>query len=272
MTITVMKMQGAGNDYLFWEGVSAPPHPRRLAKVLSSRQYGIGADGLVLILPSPIADAKMVMFNSDGSEGAMCGNAIRCIGKYLFARDTSKQSLQIETKRGIKTLIKDPHTEDVWVNMGKVMPIVSPKNGVPFWLRQKGCVGYPVSVGNPHLVFFEATPSLSPARISKTAERIPCFYQGVNIEVATVESPTIAKVSVWERGSGETLSCGTGATAVTAVGMALGILKKDATISLCFKGGELRVKKDEKNHFWLGGETRFIYRGDMEIEDSLFYT
>lgn len=270
MTLDLIKMQGAGNDYLFFDGFlkTLPKNPRALARRISPRQNGIGADGLVLMLPSAVADAKMLMFNSDGSEGKMCGNAIRCMGNYLFQKQEEKNILQIETLSGIKTLYRHKGENCVLVNMGKAVLGATKRAGVPFFLRLGGVLAYPVSVGNPHLVCFGKEGDFELLeRLFLVANRLACFPLGVNVEMAIQKDETTAQVRVIERGSGETLSCGTGAVAVAAVGMGLGYFSPQKPIALQFKGGHLIVKQDKTGDFWLTGDTKTVYEGRFEIED-----
>ena len=272
MKLELLKMQGAGNDYLFYDAIKnlPPKNPRRLARVLSQRHKGLGADGLVLMLPSDKADARMQMFNADGSEGKMCGNAIRCMGKYLFQTVKDVDILRIETAASVKTLYRHKKGDAVLVNMGKATPIVTKNTGVPCFLRLGGLLAYPISVGNPHLVCFGETENrgllLTLAEVGKT---LSFFPEGVNVEIAKVIAKNQVKVRVFERGSGETLSCGTGAVAVAAVGIKLGILTSSAPISLCFPGGDLVTKIDNSGDFWLGGDTQLVYKGVFDIEDCL---
>lgn len=270
MTLDLIKMQGAGNDYLFFDGrTNIPPrNPRALARRLSSRQAGIGADGLVLMLPSEVADAKMQMFNADGSEGKMCGNAIRCMGDYLFKKENEKNILHIETLSGIKTLYRHKGADCVLVNMGKATLGTTKRAGVPFFLRLGGMLAYPVSVGNPHLVCFGKEGDFELLEnLFLAANRLACFPLGVNVEMAIPKDGATAEVRVIERGSGETLSCGTGAVAVAAMGMGLGYFPSAKPVALEFKGGHLIVKQDKTGDFWLTGDTKAVYEGRFEIED-----
>ena len=271
MKVTFYKMHGAGNDYIFIDALSSPPPCRLpyLARVLSKRHFGVGGDGLVVMLPSDQADARMQMFNADGSEGRMCGNAIRCMGAYLFAK-AGGDRLSIDTPSGRKNLILHKQTRRIWVDMGEVFPIRSPKMGVPFFIRMGKIAAFPMSVGNPHLVcFVPPDATVTPKEIHTLTVTMPCFREGINIEVAKVKDRGTAQACVWERGSGETLSCGTGAVAVAAVGMAEGLFHKAEAVDIRFPGGTLTVVQDKYRHFWLGGETKFVYKGEMEIEDAL---
>lgn len=272
MKLELLKMQGAGNDYLFYDATKnlPPKNPRKLARLLSQRHKGPGADGLVLMLPSDKADARMQMFNADGSEGKMCGNAIRCMGKYLFEKDQEKDTLHIETAASVKTLYRHKKGDAVLVNMGKAIPVTTKNAGVPCFLRLGGLLAYPILVGNPHLVCFGETEDFGKlSTLAEVGKSLSFFPEGVNVEIAKAVAKNQAQVRVFERGSGETLSCGTGAVAVSAVGMRLGIFTSTAPVSLHFPGGNLATKKDGNEDFWLGGETQFVYKGVFEIEDCV---
>jgi len=191
------------------------------------------------------------------------------MGAYLFKK-AGGDRLSIDTPSGRKNLIFHKKTRRIWVDMGEVLPIRSSKMGVPFFIRMGKIAAFPVSVGNPHLVCF-APPkaTITPKEIHTLTTTMPCFREGINIEVAKKIDSINATASVWERGSGETLSCGTGAVAVAAVGMAQGLFDKAEAVDVRFPGGILTVVQDKYRHFWLGGETKFVYKGEIEIEDAL---
>ena len=226
------KMQGIGNDYVyvntFEERIG---DPQKLAKALSDRHFGVGSDGLVLIAPSEKADFRMVMYNADGSQSAMCGNASRCVAKYVYERGmTRKTVLTLETGAGIRTLyltVRGGRVESVRVDMGR--PVTECER-VPCLLG-KGVVTRreiraldrvfeitPVSMGNPHGVLFfdEPVEGLDLGRYGPALESHPAFPEKVNIEFVNVLSPGRLRMRVWERGSGVTLACGTGACAAAA--------------------------------------------------------
>ena len=252
-------MQGAGNDYLYFDCTRAPlEDPAAVAVRLSDRHFGVGSDGIVLILPSETADFRMRMFNADGSEAEMCGNAIRCVGKYIHDRGLSaKNPLKIETKAGIKTLelsIERSAVTRVRVDMGAPAPdsaLTLPFAGRDFTLHR-------VSMGNPHAVIFTGDPSCEDVHgIGAYFEVHPAFPNHANIEFAQVLSPAHMKVRVWERGSGETLACGTGACAVAVAAVNAGLCEKGREIAVDMPGGQLVIEYDgETVH--LSGPAEFV--------------
>ena len=224
-----VKMQGAGNDYIYFDCFGGEPEDiPALAVRLSDRHKGIGGDGLVLICRSDVADAKMRMFNADGSEGNMCGNAIRCVGKYLYDENVCrKEELSVETKSGIKYLrlyIENGKVRRVRVDMGKAdfdpksLPVLLEGEAVDRPVKIAGglhritCV----SMGNPHCVLFEDPDGADLERIGPLFENAPLFPERVNTEFVKVIGKNALKMRVWERGSGETMACGTGACAAVA--------------------------------------------------------
>lgn len=271
------KMHGAGNDYiyvnLFEEKVD---DPSAWALRLSDRHFGVGGDGLVLIGSDDKGDFSMRMFNADGSEGAMCGNAARCVGKYLYERGlTSKREIDLNTLSGIKrlSLTVDPSTntvERVRVNMGEAMFNVPEQVAVP------DMVNYPVeidgttydltfvSMGNPHAVIFtEGIDSLEIEKIGPKLEHHPLFPQRVNVEFVEVADDAHLKMRVWERGSGETLACGSGACAALVAGAVTGRCGTAAFIQL--RGGTLEVEWSKNpNVVFLTGDAHFVFKGEVE--------
>lgn len=270
------KMHGAGNDYIYVDAtVSEPEDPERLAIAVSDRHFGVGSDGLVLILPSKIADFRMRMFNSDGSEAEMCGNATRCIGKYVYEKDlTDKTTLTLETKGGVKHLtlhVIDGEVDEVTVDMGE--PILSPslipvrsdnpevKISENERIGDKEYVISAVSMGNPHAVIFtdEITDDMV-LQEGPLLEVADIFPRKSNIEFARVIDRENIEMRVWERGTGETLACGTGACA-TAVAAVLNNLT-DRRVNLHLRGGILRIHWDPtSNHVMMTGPARFICDG-----------
>lgn len=256
MELKFTKMQGCGNDYIyincFETHVDAP---EKLAAILADRHYGIGGDGIVLIMPSTIADAKMRMFNSDGSEGKMCGNAIRCVAKYLYAKGiVTKETMAIETLSGTKELrlnIINGEVVSVQVDMGK--PILRP-DMIPVNLPGEQVVGRSVtiggkdykitcvSMGNPHcVVFCDEIETLDLTEIGPLFENHPLFPDRVNTEFVKMLSKNHLQMRVWERGSGETLACGTGACASVVAAVLCGITEKDVEVKVSLRGGDLFV-------------------------------
>ena len=231
MKLKFTKMQGCGNDYIYFncfeQDVVAP---ESLSVYLSDRHFGVGGDGVVLICPSQVADAKMRMFNLDGSEGKMCGNAIRCVGKYLYEHGIApKQELTIETLSGIKKLrlyVENGVVDSVTVDMGPAE--LDPKK-IPVALEGDVIIDHPVqiggreeritcvSMGNPHCVVFrDNLDTLDIDKVGPEFEYDPLFPERVNTEFVTVVGENTIKMRVWERGSGETWACGTGACAIAS--------------------------------------------------------
>ncbi len=271
-------MHGIGNDYIyincFEENVK---DPSKLAVNMSDRHFGIGSDGLVLIMPSEKADFKMRMFNSDGSEAQMCGNAIRCVGKYVYENQmTNKDIIEIETLSGVLTLeltIEQDKVKLVKVDMGepilipKLIPVKSEDN---LFVKQSVNVNgneYEitcVSMGNPHAIVYvdssDAVKRLDLEKIGPYFEHHELFPERINTEFCYVGDDETIEFRVWERGSGETLACGTGACAVLVSSVLNKLTKRKATIKL--RGGELIVEWNEKdNHVYLTGVAAFVFEG-----------
>lgn len=273
------KMQGCGNDYLyvncFEEHV---PDPGGTAIRLSDRHFGVGGDGLVLISPSACADFDMDMYNADGSRSDMCGNAIRCVAKYVYDRGlTDKTVLTIETRAGVKTLwlnVEDGAVQTVRVCMGvpdfypQTIPVAAP--GSTF-LRQpieacgKTWLVSAVNVGNPHCVTYVDDPdALDFPRIGPAFENHPVFPARVNAEFVQVIDHRTLRMRVWERGSGETLACGTGATAALAVSALLGKCGSEADVLL--RGGTLHIEWNRKeNLLYMTGPAEFVFDGEVTL-------
>jgi diaminopimelate epimerase len=273
------KMQGIGNDYIyincFEEQVC---NPSKLAVRLSDRHFGVGSDGLILIEPSQVADCKMDIYNADGSQGKMCGNGIRCVGKYLYERGISRKNvLTVETLSGTKTLVLD--TDDgkvqaVEVNMGK--PILTPEK-IPARFPGEKAVNTPlmvggcsyqvtcVSMGNPHcVVFVDDTEDFPVGEIGPEFETNPVFPQRVNTEFVQVLNRSEAKMRVWERGSGETLACGTGACASAVACILNG--KTDRRVLLHLLGGDLRIRWEKSSgNVFMKGPAEFSFDGSVEL-------
>ena len=278
-------MEGAGNDYVYVNCFAEPipENPEQLAVKISDRHFGVGGDGLVLILPSEDAEAKMRMFNADGSEGEMCGNAIRCVAKYLYDHDIfRRKTLTIETKAGLKSLrlFLDAATEKVEkvrVDMGE--PILIPAD-VPTLLRasrdetapvvevpwiglsRKFCVTC-VSMGNPHCVTFDLP--LTDEYVFGFGPKIEKdlrFPNRVNMEFVERISETELRMRVWERGSGETLACGTGACAVAVAGFLTGRSKRKVLIHLT--GGDLEIEwSQDDNRLYKTGPAKEVFSGEI---------
>lgn len=271
-----VKMQGAGNDYIYFDCFEGEPEDiPALAVRLSDRHKGIGGDGLVLICRSDAADAKMRMFNADGSEGNMCGNAIRCVGKYLYDENVCrKEELSVETKSGIKYLrlyIENGKVKRVRVDMGKAdfdpksLPVLLEGETVDRPVKIAGglhritCV----SMGNPHCVLFEDPDGADLERIGPLFENDPLFPERVNTEFVKVIGKNALKMRVWERGSGETMACGTGACAAAAAACACGKCDAAQDILVQLRGGDLVIHVGET--VFMTGEAEKVFSGEVEI-------
>lgn len=271
-----VKMQGAGNDYIYFDCFGGEPEDiPALAVRLSDRHKGIGGDGLVLICRSDVADAKMRMFNADGSEGNMCGNAIRCVGKYLYDENVCrKEELSVETKSGIKYLrlyIENGKVRRVRVDMGKAdfdpksLPVLLEGEAVDRPVKIAGglhritCV----SMGNPHCVLFEDPDGADLERIGPLFENAPLFPERVNTEFVKVIGKNALKMRVWERGSGETMACGTGACAAAAAACACGKCDAAQDILVKLRGGDLVIHVGET--VFMTGEAEKVFSGEVEI-------
>lgn len=272
------KMHGAGNDYIYVNAMQELiDDPSSLAVKWSDRHFGIGSDGLVLIMASECADFRMRMFNSDGSEAEMCGNATRCVGKYVYDKGlTQKTALTLETKAGLKYLelkVRDGLVDEVRVDMGE--PILRPElipidfSGVEVVNIPLAIDGYEyeisgVSMGNPHaVVFINGIDSLDLPVIGPKFETNPLFPKRTNTEFVEVLNDGHARMRVWERGAGETLACGTGACAVVVAGVLSGRLKRDTVVDL--RGGSLRIEwNPDNNRVYMTGGAVTVFEGTME--------
>ena len=279
MELKFTKMHGIGNDYIYFNCFETEiDDPESLAIKLSDRHFGIGGDGIVLILPSEGADAKMRIFNMDGSEAMMCGNAIRCVAKYIYDNKiVEKDQLSIDTLSGIKTLdltISNGLVESVKANMGKaeLTPELIPVN-----LPGERVVDYPinvkgseynitcVSMGNPHaVVFCEEIDDLNLSEIGPYFENYEAFPNRINTEFIKVLDRNQLKMRVWERGSGETLACGTGACASAVAAVLNGYCDMDTDINIELIGGNLTIKYTDDAVFMTGGCTK-VFDGIVEV-------
>jgi diaminopimelate epimerase len=271
------KMHGAGNDYIYVNAMQEQVlNPSEIALRISDRHFGIGSDGLVLIMASDCADFRMRMFNSDGSESEMCGNASRCIGKYVFEKGlTDKTSVTLETKAGIKVLdltVVEGNVSTVRVDMGE--PILEPVNipmdfpgdyaiQVPVTVRGKEYLLNGVSMGNPHaVIFMEGIETLNLPVIGPDFEHNELFPKRTNTEFVEVIDNEHARMRVWERGAGETLACGTGACAVLVAGVLSGHLHRKAQVDLL--GGSLQIEWNaENNHVYMTGDAVTVFEGEI---------
>lgn len=275
MKLNFTKMHGIGNDYIYFNCLDSElENPSETAIKLSPRHTSVGADGIVMICKSDVADAKMRMFNADGSEGKMCGNAIRCVGKYLYDRGiTNKTELKIETLSGIKILslsVKDGTVESVRVDMGyadfspKAVNLDSDDEHIDRELEVDGKI-YKItalSVGNPHAVVYVDDPDvLDLEKLGPKFENHPLFKDKVNTEFVQKISDTELKMRVWERGSGETYACGTGACATVASSVKNGLVKAGAPITVSLIGGKLTIECTPDYKIFMTGSAEFVYDG-----------
>lgn len=272
------KMQGTGNDYIyvncFDESIDDPP---AAAKFLSDRHFGIGSDGLVLILPSDRADFKMDIYNSDGSRAKMCGNAARCIAKYVCDNKmTDRDMISLETLSGIKYINiykTDGKVTSAQVNMGS--PMLKSRD-IPALIESDTVISHPLevggkvysvtclSMGNPHcVVFSENIDSVNIQKIGAEFENHPAFPDRINTEFVQPISASHIKMRVWERGAGETLSCGTGACAAAVACILNGYCKRDTDIKISLRGGKLSVKWSADGDVYLTGSAQTVFTGEI---------
>lgn len=287
-TITFTKMHGLGNDYIYINGFDQTiSDPGALAVRLSERHRGIGSDGLVLVLPSSSADVRMRMFNPDGSEAEMCGNAIRCVGKFAAELGlVTGDSLQVETAAGLRTvrlLRRNERIEGATVDMGEPLlapadiPVTLPQGmenaqrflRVPLDLAGQTFEVSAVSMGNPHAVVVLPTlAGLDLPRLGPALELHPLFPRKTNAEFVEVLSPTHVRMRVWERGTGETQACGTGACAVAAACFLNGLTQREVDVEL--PGGILHIRWDATtNHIFMTGPAQRVFDGVLYCEEAL---
>ena len=293
-------MHGCGNDYIYVDCFSETvEHPQEIAKKVSDRHFGIGSDGLILIRPSKVADFEMEMYNADGSRGEMCGNGIRCVAKYVYDFGlTDQTSISVETLAGIKYLdltVENGKVEKVRVNMGAPIltpadiPVLVPENknaekhsdsgmilrdmdpaepviAQPLVVAGKTYKVTCVSMGNPHCVVFtdEDVRTLDLEKIGPDFENHAAFPKRINTEFVNVIDETHLRMRVWERGSGETLACGTGTCATVVAAILNGLTKDEVSVELL--GGTLHIKWDrEKNLVYMTGPATVVYSGEIDI-------
>lgn len=273
------KMHGLGNDYIYVNCMKdCPDDPAGLSKRLSDRHFGIGSDGLVLIMPSKVADFRMRMFNSDGSESEMCGNASRCIGKFVYDNGlTDKKTVTMETLAGIKILelaVENGKVEFVRVDMGEPVlkpvdiPVRSTKDlfiSEPVIIKDRTFNVTCVSVGNPHAVSYVDDVANFPLEVyGPVMETNELYPRRINSEFVEVIDRKTLKMRVWERGAGETLACGTGACAVAVATVLNGLCDRKVTVKLL--GGDLTIEWNEKdNHVYKTGPAVKVFDGEVEL-------
>lgn len=262
------KMQGIGNDYVYVNCFEETVNdPEGVSRYVSDRHFGIGSDGLILICPSKKADCRMRMFNEDGSEGAMCGNGIRCVGKYAYDHGiVDKTRITVETLGGIKELdmkVEDGRVVSVRVDMG--VPELTSQLPEKITVDGQDLEFTGISVGNPHAVYFmEEIDSLDLEKIGPAFEHHVRFPDRVNSEFIRVIDRKHIQMRVWERGSGETWACGTGATASAVAAMMLGMVED--TVEVRLKGGSLEIHWDrESGHAYMTGPAVEVFHGEIAI-------
>lgn len=273
------KMQGCGNDYVYVNCFEETlENPNEVARKVSDRRFGVGSDGLILIKPSKEADFTMHMYNADGSQGKMCGNGIRCVGKYVYDHGmTDKTSLSIETLGGTKYLeltVEDGKVSEVTVDMGE--PILKPEL-IPIAVEADQVINLPltildrefkitgVSVGNPHAVtFIEDTNSFPIEKYGPIFEEHPLFPEKINTEFVQVLDRKTVNMRVWERGSAETHACGTGATCCVYAAILNGLTEDEVTVHML--GGDVRIRYDRAlNRLFMTGPAVTVFDGVIEV-------
>lgn len=276
------KMHGLGNDYVYMDAINQKIENRaELAKYVSDRHFGIGSDGLILICESKVADFRMQMFNSDGTEAEMCGNGIRCVGKFVYDKKmTNKDIVTIETLAGIKTLkltIKDGKVEKARVDMGEPIlepskiPVISkemPVKNLKLKVEDKEFKFTAVSMGNPHAITFidEDVKEFELEKYGKPVEINDAFPKRTNVEFINIVDRNNIKMRVWERGAGETLACGTGACASAVASVLNGYTDRNVNVELL--GGILEIEWNEgNNHIYMTGSATTVFEGEIEYED-----
>lgn len=283
-SVKFTKMHGIGNDYVyvncFEEEVK---NPAKVSKYVSDRHFGIGSDGLILIKPSIVADFKMDMYNADGSQGEMCGNGIRCVAKYVYDYGlTNKENISVETLAGIKHLeltVENGKVALVKVNMGspelvpEKIPVVAEGEraiDVPLEVKGKSYQMNGVSMGNPHCVIFmeEDVRNLDLEAIGPDFENHERFPKRINTEFVNVLDNQTLRMRVWERGSGETLACGTGACATAVAAVLNGLVQKEVTVKLL--GGDLKIQWDGgESPVYMTGPATTVFDGIVELPDGI---
>ena len=256
------KMHGLGNDYLYVYG-EVPSNIEELSTKLSERHFGAGSDGMIYISPSTVADFKMRIFNADGSEAKMCGNGIRCVGKYVYDKGyTDKKSLTVETLSGIKTLelgVSFGKVKSVTVDMGQAVP----DEDMTLNVGGETVILTPVSVGNPHAVIFVDDIEKAPlTTLGPKIEHHEAFADGVNVEFVQVLGNSELRMRVWERGSGVTMACGTGACASAVAAVKKKYCAPCDPISVHLDGGTLKITVTPDNRVTMTGTAEFVYEGE----------
>lgn len=280
MRFCFSKMHGCGNDYVYVNCFEQEiKEPERVSEIISDRHFGIGSDGLILILPSKTADCRMRMFNADGSEGKMCGNGIRCVAKYVYDFGVvQKDTITVETLSGIKTLrlhAQNGRVDTVEVDMGEA--ILEPAR-IPVASKLERFINQPVevngetvaltavSMGSPHAVVYVGdVHALDLPAIGPGFERHPLFPDRVNTEFIRVVDSTHLEMRVWERGSGETLACGTGACAAVVASVLNGYCRQGEPVFVKLLGGELKITYLTDGRVLMEGPATHVFDGEIEL-------
>lgn len=282
--IKFTKMHGLGNDYVYIDCMNGQKikNISALAQFVSNRHFGIGSDGLILICKSDVADFKMRMFNYDGSEAEMCGNGIRCVGKFVYDKGlTNKENITVETLAGIKKLnfnIKEGKVQTVEVDMGEPIleaeniPVISsesPVKNLKIQLEDKEFIFTCVSMGNPHAItIVDDVKNFNIEKYGPILEVDSHFPKRANIEFIELVDKNNIKMRVWERGAGETLACGTGACASVVACNLNDYIESEANVELL--GGTLNIKwNKENNHIYMTGSATTVFEGELELQADL---
>ncbi len=282
--IKFTKMHGLGNDYVYIDCMNGQKikNISALAQFVSNRHFGIGSDGLILICKSDVADFKMRMFNYDGSEAEMCGNGIRCVGKFVYDKGlTNKENITVETLAGIKKLnfnIKEGKVQTVEVDMGEPIleaeniPVISsesPVKNLKIQLEDKEFIFTCVSMGNPHAItIVDDVKNFNIEKYGPILEVDSHFPKRANIEFIELVDKNNIKMRVWERGAGETLACGTGACASVVACNLNDYIESEANVELL--GGTLNIKwNKENNHVYMTGTATTVFEGKLELQEDL---
>lgn len=263
------KMQGIGNDFVVVDGFQFPelPDPAALSRAVCDRHFGVGADGLIWMVASDCADARMRIFNSDGSEPEMCGNGIRCAAKFLRDAGLAGEKMKIETLAGVLTIEMDG--DDCTVDMGRPcmepekIPVAAADNRVTLDVGGRSLRFFCVSMGNPHAVTFDLYPDDEEfLRLGPALESHPMFPAKANIEFCRVRGGAI-DVRVWERGDGPTLACGTGACATLTAAASQGLTGRESRVNL--PGGALSIRWAENDHLFMTGPAKTVFVGEWPL-------
>ncbi|MCD8199136.1 MAG: diaminopimelate epimerase [Phascolarctobacterium sp.] len=291
MKMEFTKMHGAGNDYVYVDCTRGElPNPGAVSEYVSHRRFGIGSDGLIMICKSDVADFKMRMFNADASEGKMCGNGVRCVAKFVYDKGlTDKTKITLETLSGVKTVemtVVDGKVKEAKVDMG--VPVFKctdiPMISDHYTFVDQGLVlsdnygeekvvfnGTAISMGNPHYVtFVDDVDALNLEELGPQFEHHQLFPEGVNTEFVQIIDNNTVKFRVWERGSGETWACGTGACAVAvACGLLGNCGKRGEPLTVIAKGGTLKVTYGKDEHVILEGPAELVFEGSIDVPDDI---